>query len=106
MALERKSDVASVLERETQTTIASWLARVEDEPNLSSIYLSTESRCAHLPAMILDLVTRERNPLPLSSRVLLLHLMAIEDDEVDWQLAQAMTAYISEANYDGEPIKA
>jgi hypothetical protein len=32
--------------------------------------------------------------------------MAIEDDEVDWQLAQAMTAYISEANYDGEPIKA
>jgi hypothetical protein len=37
--------------------------------------------------------------------VLLLHVMAIAD-EVDSQLAQAMTNFISEAIVDGQPIKA
>jgi hypothetical protein len=39
------------------------------------------------------------------SGVLLLHIMAIAD-EVDSQLAQAMTSYITEANHDAEPVMA
>jgi hypothetical protein len=148
-----KYDVASVLERETQTTITEWYGRVEDEADLVKIPLSREDRCAHLPELFRDLVVRLRNPLPLGSRalvspdahahgcmrrdqgytaammveesrmlqvsifqtlqlhleetesgVLLLHIMAIAD-EVDSQLAQAMTSYITEANRDGEPEK-
>jgi hypothetical protein len=148
-----KYDVASVLERETQTTITNWYALVENEVDLVKIPLSREDRCAHLPELFRDLVIRLRNPLPLGSRaltspyahahgclrrdqgytaammveesrmlqvsifqtlqthiedtesgVLLLYIMAIAD-EVDSQLAQAMTSYISEAKSDGAPIK-
>jgi hypothetical protein len=147
-----KFDVASVLERETQVTIDSWYTRVESEEDLVRIPLSREDRCAHLPEMFHDLVSRLRNPLPLGSRalssaaaknhgclrrdqgysaammveesrmlqvsifqtlqlhvedtepgVLLLYVMAIAD-EVDSQLAQAMSNYISEANTDAKPI--
>jgi hypothetical protein len=148
-----KYDVATVLERETQNTITSWYARVENEANLIKIPLTRKERCAHLPEMFRDLVHRLRHPLPLGSRalkspdahdhgclrrdqgytaammveesrmlqvsifetlqshleetesgVLLLYIMAIAD-EVDSQLAQAMTSYISEANRDAEPEK-
>ena len=148
-----KYDVASVLEREAQSTIANWYARVEGEADLVNVPLSRRDRCAHLPEMFRDLVSRLRNPLPLGSRalnspdaqahgclrrdqgytaamiveesrmlqvsifqtlqshieetesgVLLLHIMAIAD-EVDSQLAQAMTSYISEANRDAKPEK-
>jgi hypothetical protein len=147
-----KYDVASVLERETQTTIANWYDRVEENAGLVDIRLSRKDRCAHLPEMFRDLVFRLRNPLPLGSRalrssaahshgclrrdqgytaammveesrmlqvsifetlqshiedtesgVLLLHVMVIAD-EVDSQLAQAMTSYISEAIRDAEPV--
>ncbi len=153
MLVTLKYDVATVLERETETTIANWYARVEDEPYLARIPLSREDRCAHLPDMFRDLVHRLRNPLPLGSRalastaahshgllrrdqgytaammveesrmlqvsifqilqlnvedtqpgLLLLYVMTIAD-EVDSQLAQAMTSYISEANHDDDPIK-
>jgi len=152
MSTALKYDVSSVLERETQNTIASWYARVEDEADLVRIPLTREERCAHLPEMFHDLVFRLRNPLPLGSRalkstaahdhgclrrdqgytaammveesrmlqvsifqtlqshieetesgVLLLYIMGIAD-EVDSQLAQAMTSYISEANRDAEPV--
>jgi hypothetical protein len=138
-----KYDVASVLERDTQATIADWLAHVDKEPDLFSVPLPAKDRCAHLPQLFRDLVARLRNPLPLGSRalksagatthgrlrrdqgytatmmveesrmlqvsifqtlqrnvedtepgVLLLHVMAIAD-EVDSQLAQAMTSYSS-----------
>jgi hypothetical protein len=140
-----KYDVASVLERETNATIAAWYALVEGEADLIRVPLTREQRCAHLPGMFHDLVFRLRNPLPLGSRalrsvaalahgrlrreqkytaammveesrmlqvsifrtlqthieetesgVLLLYIMAIAD-EVDSQLAQAMTSYIAEA---------
>jgi hypothetical protein len=154
MPPDTKYDVASVLERETQTTISNWFERVQEDPNLFSTSLTREDRCAHLPEMFRDLVDRLRHPLPLGSRalkspaacihgklrrdqgysaammveesrmlqvsifqtlqvnvedtepgVLLLHVMAIAD-EVDSQLAQAMTNFISEAIVDGQPIKA
>jgi len=65
-----KYDVASVLERETVTTIANWYRLVETEPSLTRIRLSQQDRCAHLPEMFRDLVSRLNNPLPLGSRAL------------------------------------
>jgi len=152
--MSAKFDVATVLERETQVAIDNWYARVEQELDLSTIPLSREDRCAHLPEMFLDLVKRLRNPLPLGTHaltskaahshgclrrdqgytpammveesrmlqvsifqtlqlhvedtepgVLLLYVMVIAD-EVDSQLAQAMSSYISEANADAKPITA
>jgi hypothetical protein len=152
LQMPMKYDVASVLERETQSTITNWYSRVEEEPGLVEIPLSREDRCAHLPELFRDLVFRLRHPLPLGSRaltsadahahgclrrdqgytaammveesrmlqvsifetlqsrieetesgVLLLYIMAIAD-EVDSQLAQAMTSYISEAVHDAEPV--
>jgi hypothetical protein len=149
-----KYDVATVLERETQTTIDKWYDRVEAEADVVTVPLSRTDRCAHLPEMFRDLVGRLRNPLPLGTRaltssaahshgslrrdqgysaammveesrmlqvsifqtlqlhvedtepgVLLLYVMAIAD-EVDSQLAQAMSSYISEAAFDAKPMEA
>lgn len=146
------SEVAAILESETDITIENWYSRVEKEDELITIRLTREQRCAHLPEMFHDLVTRLRDPLPLGTRALasdaahdhgglrrdqgytaammveesrmlqvsifqtlqlhlkktepsalLLDIMAIAD-EVDSQLAQAMTSYISEANRDARPM--
>lgn len=146
-------NVANVLERETDATIDNWFGRIEKENDLITIALSREQRCAHLPEMFRDIVTRLRGPLPLGTRALtsdaahdhgclrreqgytaammveesrmlqvsifqtlqlyvkdekpdelLLDVMAIAD-EVDSQLAQAMTSYISEANQDSKAVK-
>jgi hypothetical protein len=66
-----KYDVATVLEREVETTIADWYALVEAEPELVLIPLSREDRCMHLPEMFRDLVIRLRNPLPLGTKALI-----------------------------------
>jgi hypothetical protein len=154
MSLAPKETVADVLQRDTQVTIASWLSRVDEEPDIVSVKLSPEERCAHLPEMFRDLVTRLRDPLPLGTRALMsdaahdhgclrreqgytaammveesrmlqvsifetlqvhaermethdlmTHVMAIAD-EIDSQLAQAMTSYITEANRDAQAIVA
>ena len=146
-------NVANVLERETPTTIDNWYGRVEKENDLITIPLNRDQRCAHLPEMFRDIVTRLRSPLPLGTRALtsdaahdhgclrreqgytaammveesrmlqvsifqtlqlhvkdekpdelLLDVMAIAD-EVDSQLAQAMTSYVSEANQDSKPLE-
>jgi hypothetical protein len=146
-------NVANVLERETSGTIGNWYGRVEKENDLITVALSREERCAHLPEMFRDIVTRLRDPLPLGTRALtsdaahdhgclrreqgytaammveesrmlqvsifqtlqlhvkderpdelLLDVMAIAD-EVDSQLAQAMTSYISAANQASLPCK-
>lgn len=65
-----KYDVATVLERETKTTIANWFAFVEAEPELAVIPMSRVDRCKHLPDMFRDLVSRLRNPLPLGTKAL------------------------------------
>jgi hypothetical protein len=152
--LPKRQYVADVLERETAPTIARWLARVEEEGDIIAIPLTPEVRCAHLPALFRDLVTRLREPLALGTRahisdaahdhgflrrvqgytpamlveesrmlqvsifqtlqlnfrdvdsnVLLLDVMAIAD-EVDSQLAQAMSSYVFEANADHMYIEA
>jgi CheY-like chemotaxis protein len=147
-------NVAFILEHNTEATIADWLLRVDQEPDVITVRLSPELRCAHLPRLFADLVARLRKPLPLGTRalvsdaaiahgiarreqgytapmiveesrmlqvsifqtlqnnlfqvdfsLLLMGVMAIAD-EVDSQLAQAMSSYISEAGVDQMPVLA
>ncbi|MHB1857065.1 MAG: response regulator, partial [Acidobacteriaceae bacterium] len=63
-------NVANILERETQSTIQDWLLRVELEPRVFTIPLDYEARCAHLPQLFRDLVSRLRHPLALGTRAL------------------------------------
>ena len=67
---QKKEDVATILESETQSAIALWLRRVEAEPDVITVRLTTTERCAHLPALFHDLVERLRHPLPLGTRAL------------------------------------
>jgi hypothetical protein len=69
--MKEREPVASVLERETHSTIARWLVRVETEPDIITVRLTAGQRCAHLPNVFRDLVARLRNPLPLGTRALL-----------------------------------
>src|ERR1700675_1289122 len=52
--------VADILERELQSVIADWLARVEQEPDLTCIPLSFEERTGHLPHLLHDVIARLR----------------------------------------------
>jgi len=52
--------VADILERELQTVIADWLARVEQEPDLTCILLSYPERTGHLPRLLHDVIARLR----------------------------------------------
>ncbi len=62
--------VATILARETQSTIDSWLARVDREADLLSIPMDHAMRSAYLPQLFSDLVSRLQNPLPLGTRAL------------------------------------
>ena len=64
-------NVATILERETKSTIASWLRKVNAEPEIITVNLREEDRCAHLPNIFRDLVARLRNPLTLGTRALI-----------------------------------
>src|SRR6202171_82392 len=52
--------VADIMERELQTVITDWLARVEQEPELRCIPLSFEDRTGHLPHLLHDVIARLR----------------------------------------------
>lgn len=62
--------VADVLEKNSDGAIAHWLARVDSEPDIISISLTPDDRCAHLPDMFQDLVARLRSGMPLGTRAL------------------------------------
>jgi CheY-like chemotaxis protein len=53
--------VASILERETTSTIRAWYARIGMEPSLMSIPMSYDQRCGHLPVLFRDLIRRLRS---------------------------------------------
>jgi DNA-binding response OmpR family regulator len=59
--------VASILERDAAATIANWLFRVEHDPELTRIELSSEQRTGHLPQLIRELVQRLRVPRGLGT---------------------------------------
>jgi hypothetical protein len=52
--------VADILERELNTVIKEWLARVELEPDLIAIPLNFQQRTGHLPALLHDVIKRLR----------------------------------------------
>jgi len=54
----RLESVASILERETDTTIQNWLDAVEQDAELTCIPLNREERTGHLPRLLQDLVVR------------------------------------------------
>jgi DNA-binding response OmpR family regulator len=64
------ADLATILEEGTQATIDEWLARVQAEPEVITVVMSDDKRCAHLHHLFSDLVARLRNPLPLGTRAL------------------------------------
>jgi hypothetical protein len=142
--------VATILDRETESTIKEWLGRINTDENLSAIELDDRTRSCHLPQLFKELVHRLRHPGPLGtkgqpsksaekhglirckqgysaamlveesrmlqvsifdtlhknnrladSNALLLDVMVIAD-EVDLQLAQAITSFIGEAKTDAK----
>jgi DNA-binding response OmpR family regulator len=146
--------IATILEEDTDKTIADWLTRVDADQLVLTVAMDDVTRSAHLPQLFGDLVQRLKNPLPLGSRALtsaaaakhgLLRreqgytaAMMVEEsrmlqvsifqtlqnnlgrvnfslllagvmtiaDEVDSQLAQAMSGYITESKTDLRPILA
>ena len=62
--------VATILERESKTTIDDWYQRVELESRVNAVHLNRGERCEHLPALFRDLVDRLRHPLPLGTHAL------------------------------------
>jgi CheY-like chemotaxis protein len=63
--------VAAILARETQSTINSWLARVDHEGDVLSVPMDHAARSAYLPQLFQDLVVRLQTPLPLGTRALI-----------------------------------
>jgi DNA-binding response OmpR family regulator len=60
--------VADILERSVQSTIEDWLESVRQEPEVISVQLDDDTRCAHLPQLFRELVARMRCPVPLGQR--------------------------------------
>jgi len=63
--------VADILENNASAAIADWLSRVEADPDIIPIPLAAKERCAHLPEMFRDIITRLRTPLALGTRALI-----------------------------------
>jgi CheY-like chemotaxis protein len=62
--------VATILERTAENTIEDWFRDVEAEEKLRSVLLPFSLRCAHLPELFRDLVTRLRSSAALGTKEL------------------------------------
>jgi ActR/RegA family two-component response regulator len=60
--------VATILERQSEATIADWCVRVEKDESLMAIPMSCGVRSEHLPQLIRDLVMRLNTPVPLGTK--------------------------------------
>jgi DNA-binding response OmpR family regulator len=60
--------VASILEREADSTVAEWLARANRETEITVIPLSDKERTGHLPKLIREVVHRLRVPRNLGTK--------------------------------------
>jgi DNA-binding response OmpR family regulator len=56
----KPESVASILERETETTIQNWLDAVDQDVELTCISLNRSERTGHLPKLLRDLILRLR----------------------------------------------
>ena len=54
----KSESIASILERESETTIQNWLVAVEQDEELTCVPLSPIERTGHLPKLVQDLVLR------------------------------------------------
>lgn len=69
LRMKPKSErVASILERETSSTIDDWFSRVERCGDLTQVRLSQEQRTGHLPMLFAVLVDRLRHPRVLEEQ--------------------------------------
>jgi len=59
-ALVKSDSVASILERDGETTIQNWFEMVEQSVELMRIPLSRHERIGHLPELFRDLIDRLR----------------------------------------------
>jgi DNA-binding response OmpR family regulator len=64
-----KERVASILERDLQSTIQNWISRVEHTDELTAISLTYQERTGHLPLLLSDLVHRLRLPSDAKSPI-------------------------------------
>jgi ActR/RegA family two-component response regulator len=60
--------VASILERDSPSTISEWLSRVEADNELNGLPLPSEQRTGHLPHLLAELIHRLRVPRPLGTK--------------------------------------
>jgi DNA-binding response OmpR family regulator len=60
--------VATILERESASTISEWLLRVKADPELARLPISDAHRTGHLPQLLDELVQRLRVPRPLGTQ--------------------------------------
>jgi CheY-like chemotaxis protein len=56
----KPESIASILERETETTIQNWLDAVDQDAELTCIPLGRSERTGHLPKLLRDLIIRLR----------------------------------------------
>lgn len=60
--------VASILERDSASTISEWLSRVEADNELNGLSIHSEQRTGHLPQLLAELIHRLRVPRPLGTK--------------------------------------
>jgi CheY-like chemotaxis protein len=60
--------VATILERVAPSCIEDWFLEVQTDSRLSSVSLTAEERCGHLPQLFRDLVARLHAALPFGSK--------------------------------------
>ena len=60
--------VASILESDASLTVAEWLSRVKNDPEVTRIALSDHERTGHLPRLLQELVHRLRHPRALGTK--------------------------------------
>jgi DNA-binding response OmpR family regulator len=86
--------VATILEREAETTIQNWLKLVEKESELTCIPLSRLERTGHLPKLLRDVVLRLRLdtglPAPIS-------LAARDHGKMRYEQAYTATMLVEES---------
>jgi hypothetical protein len=65
----KPESVASILDRETETTIQNWLDAVDQDTELTCIPLTRLERTGHLPRLLQDLILRLRLDLGLKAPI-------------------------------------
>ncbi len=63
--------IAVILERTMESTIQDWFRRIQTQEKLMSIPMNFEQRCAHLPLVLNDLISRLRSQRPIGSNELM-----------------------------------